>query len=145
MLTASVASGLRLRPAQEEDVPFLVDLRNRLADHFLSSEPATVEKTVQLLDEDHTFVMEVNGRLAGSFALYRPRGDRLEFGRFMLEPWAAGNGYGRVMLEYAIEEARRLGARRLRLVTKPRNVAACSLYDEMGFQVTSVHMELHLD
>lgn len=145
MSAASVASGLRLRPAQEEDAQFLVDLRNRLAKHFLSSEPATVEKTVELLTGSRTYVLEVGGQLAGSFALCRRRGDSLEFGRFMLEPWAAGNGYGRVMLEYAIENARRLGARRLRLVTLPRNVAAYSLYDEMGFQVTSVHMELRLD
>ncbi len=145
MLTASVASGLSLRPAQEEDAPFLVDLRNRLADHFLSSEPATVEKTVELIARNRTFVMEVDGQLAGAFALYRLRGDRLEFGRFMMEPWAAGNGYGRVMLEYAIGEARRLGAHRLQLVTKPRNVAAYTLYDEMGFTVTQMRMELCLD
>lgn len=145
MSTASVASGLRLRPAQLQDARFLVDLRNRLADHFLSAEPATVEKTVEMLAEDRTFVMELNGQLAGSFALYRPRGDRLEFGRFMLEPRLHGNGYGRVMLRYALEVARTMGARHLRLVTKPQNWAAIELYGEMGFGVTQIRMELRLD
>ena len=144
-MTASVASGLRLRPAELEDVQFLVELRNRLAPHFLSSEPATAERTAELLADSHTYVLEVDGRAVGSFALYRQHGDRLEFGRFMLEPRASGNGFGRVMLEFAVQEARRLGAHRLRLVTKPQNVAAWWLYEAMGFQVTHVRMELLLD
>ena len=145
MSPPSVASGLRLRPAEVGDAEWLADLRNRLADHFLSPEPATAERTVQLLDDSRTYVLEVDGRLVGSWALYRQRGDRIEFGRFMLEPRLRRNGFGRLMLEYAIEQARELGARRLQLVTKSSNRAAHSLYDEMGFEVTQVRMELRLD
>ena len=145
MLTESVASGLRLRPAEVGDAEWLADLRNRLADHFLSPEPATTEKTVQLLDDSHTYVLEVDGRLVGSWALYRQRGDRMEFGRFMLEPRLRRNGFGRLMLEYAIEQARELGVRRLQLVTKPLNVAAHELYREAGFEPTQIRMELRLD
>lgn len=145
MSKASVVTGLKLRLATAEDAPFLVALRNRLAKHFLSSEPATLEKTVELLGESQTYILEIDGRLVGSFALYRHRGERLEFGRFMIEPRTAGNGYGRMMLEFAIREARRLGARRLHLVTVPSNLAARTLYDDAGFKVTSVRMELPLD
>jgi len=142
--TVFAATGLNLRPATPEDARLLVALRNRLAEHFLSPQPATVEKTMELLDDSLTYVLEVDGRFAGGFALYRRRGDRLEFGRFMIEPWAAGNGYGRLMLEFAIEEARRLGARCLHLVTKPQNAAAFALYEDVGFRVTSMRMELNL-
>lgn len=137
---------LCLRPAKAEDAQFLVDLRNKLASHFFSGEPATLTKTMELLADDrtHTYILEIDGRATGSFALYRRRGASLEFGRFMMEPWATGNGYGRVTLEFAIKEARRLDAKILRLVTMPGNVAAITLYDEFGFQVTQVQMELVL-
>jgi len=145
LLTASVASSLRLRPAEVGDADWLADLRNRLAEHFLSSAPATAEKTVQLLDDSHTYVLEVDGRRVGSWALYRQRGDRMEFGRFMLEPRERRNGVGRLMLEYAIAQARELGVRRLQLVAKPLSVAAHELYGEVGFVPTQVRMELVLD
>ncbi len=137
---------LCIRPAKAEDALFLVDLRNKLASHFFSGDPATLTKTVELLADERTqtYVLEVDGRTAGSFALYRRRGVSLEFGRFMMEPWASGNGYGRVTLEFAIKEARRLGAKILRLVTMPGNAAAITLYDELGFEVTQVQMELVL-
>lgn len=145
MSTASVASGLRMRPAGPADAPFLTDLRNRLASHFLSGVPATVGHTLVMLEESWTYVSKLDGQRVGAFALTTIAPGTLEFGRFMLEPSLHGNGYGRLMLLYAIEEARRLGAHSLHLVTKPQNWAACELYEEAGFEVTQVRMELRLD
>jgi RimJ/RimL family protein N-acetyltransferase len=138
--------------AQEADAQFLMDLRNRLAEHFFSPEPATLEKTLELLGlrlgygNSSTYILMVDGRRVGSYALYNWDGrTTVEFGRFMLDPDEHGNGYGRMMLEHAIVKAWAMGAHRLSLVTKPANVAACELYGEAGFEVTQVRMELSLD
>lgn len=147
--TASVVSApsCTLRPATRLDAAFLTALRNELAEHFLSSVPATEEKTLELLAESYTYVVEVDGRGVGSFALmpHSPTvGRELEFGRFMVARWAQGRGYGRMLLRHAIEVARCLGATSLYLVAKPESVA-CGLYKDVGFEVASVRMELSLD
>ena len=146
---ASAPSGLEFRLATEEDAPFLTNLRNRLADNFLSPEPATLLKTRWMIAAGHsqTYILEVDGQRVGAFSLYgwEPGAASVEFGRFMLEPGVRGNGYGRIMLGHAIEKAREMGARTLRLVTKPGNVPARDLYEAAGFHVTKLSMELALE
>lgn len=143
MLTASAASSPKIRPARPADATFLANLRNLLPKHFLSAGRATPEKTVELLGTSRTYVLEVDDKPVGSFALYEENGS-MEFGRFMVEPDAQGAGLGRMMLSYAIEEARAGGCAQLRLVTKPENKAALRLYKAAGFQTTLIQMGLKL-
>ena len=138
----SARSNLRLRPAITSDAPAIAELRNRLAQHFLSQEPATTWRTVDMLAESKTLVAVADGQLIGACSLYNFQGETAEFGRFMVAP--EHRGCGKRLLWYAIEIARALRLKRLRLVTKPENGAAAHLYEEVGFKVVSVQMELTL-
>lgn len=140
--TQSVASQLSIRPATEEHVMFLVSLRNRLATEFLSGELATVEETERILPE--MYVAEIDGVPVGAFSIYN-RGPRdsnsIEFGRFMVEPSCQGRGYGRAMLECAIQEARGIGLTSLVLTVQQDNERAQALYREAGFSTSHIVME----
>ncbi|MFJ8541843.1 GNAT family N-acetyltransferase [Streptomyces sp. NPDC093586] len=54
---------------------------------------------------------------------------------------ARGNGVGRALVRAAVEEARRLGARRITLRVLGHNTAARGLYESEGFTVEGVHPE----
>ncbi|GAA5214772.1 GNAT family N-acetyltransferase [Streptomyces thinghirensis] len=59
---------------------------------------------------------------------------------------ARGNGAGRALVRAAVEEARRLGARRITLRVLGHNTAARKLYESEGFVVEGVQPEeFHLD
>jgi len=57
-----------------------------------------------------------------------------------------GRGIGRALMEAAIDESRRRGARRLTLRVLGPNTVARRLYDDCGFEVEGVlRGEFHLD
>jgi mycothiol synthase len=125
-------------------VAFLIQLRNKLADEFLSSEPATAEGTRRILP--WMYVAEVDGKSVGTFSLYNQNRDRgsVEFGRFAVEPAFQGRGYGRVMLKGAIAWAREMGFISIILTVKPDNEWADALYRDAGFRASHLVMELTL-
>jgi GNAT superfamily N-acetyltransferase len=56
-----------------------------------------------------------------------------ELKRMYVEPVAQGLGLGRALGEAAVDEARRLGYRRLLLDSRASLAAACALYRDLGF------------
>lgn len=54
-----------------------------------------------------------------------------------VRPSAGGRGIGKKMVQYSIEEARRLGCKTMRLDTGAQNKPAVGLYVKMGFDVVS--------
>jgi ribosomal protein S18 acetylase RimI-like enzyme len=55
-----------------------------------------------------------------------------------------GRGWGRLLMERALEEARRRGIRAVALGVDARNERARKLYSDMGFDVTRMSMEIQL-
>ncbi len=45
-----------------------------------------------------------------------------------------GKGYGRLLMEHILEEAKRLGCKAVHLTSNPRRVAANNLYRALGFK-----------
>jgi GNAT superfamily N-acetyltransferase len=80
------------------------------------------------LERDWVWVAERDGRAVAVVAL---SGDapEAELGHLWVEPAAMGMGLGRVLFEAAAAEARRRGARRLRIVADPH---AESFYEHLG-------------
>jgi len=131
----SAALSLKLRPAGDDDVGWLVSLRNELASYFLSQDVATSVQTHRLLAASKTYIVEQTseGPIA-SFAFYNADGVEVEFGRFMVVRGRHGQGLGHSVLTMALEEAWILGFRRVRLVVRADNDVARSLYLDVGFR-----------
>ena len=98
---------------------------------------AALEKTVT--DPNvHLFILRVDddGRIAGALSLALCpllSGTKAWIEDVVVASWARHRGYARALLEHALCEARRLGARKLLLTSRPERAAANALYQGFGF------------
>ncbi len=108
---------------------------------LLSSSPApSAEQLQAIVDGPDTalFVARVEGRSVGilTLAMYRiPTGTRAWIEDVIVDESAAGQGIGEALNTAAIDEARRRGAKDVRLTSRPSREAANRLYRRIGFEV----------
>jgi ribosomal protein S18 acetylase RimI-like enzyme len=74
-----------------------------------------------------------DGEAVGCAGVRRWQGDIAELKRMYLQPQTRGLGFGKKLLEAALENARSLGYRSIRLDTLPTMAEAIALYREFGF------------
>ena len=74
------------------------------------------------------------GEVVGTAGVRRIGPDLGELKRMWIRPKCQGLGLGRRLMERCLDEAHRLGCRRLRLDTQRRMEAALSLYRRSGFR-----------
>jgi putative acetyltransferase len=98
---------------------------------------------------------EHEGQLAGCVALHKWEAGICEMKRLYLRPSFRGKGFGRVLAETVIAEARDIGYQRMRLDTiEPIMKDAVEMYRKLGFReiapyrpnpiVGAMYMELQL-
>lgn len=111
-------------------LPMLVDYADAVRDH-----------EVWILD-DPDDTAEVGGALevAGVLELVR-HADHLWIENVAVAPERQGRGLGRLLLEHAESEARRLGLGELRLLTNERYVTNIAMYERYRYRET--HREPH--
>jgi N-acetylglutamate synthase-like GNAT family acetyltransferase len=128
------------RRATPEDVPAIgalvrdayeryVERLGRPPSPMLDDHAAYVERGEQWVLEDAA------GAVVGSIVLV-PKDDHLFVDNVAVAPALHGRGLGRVLLEHADAEARRLGLSELRLYTNAKMVENQAIYPKLGYEMT---------
>ena len=92
-----------------------------------------------LAQGNHTFVALFNGEVVGTFLIRDNQpdlGSHIANAAYMTSPKASGQGVGKKMGEFSLEEARRLGykAMQFNIVIKS-NARAVQLWQKLGFSI----------
>ncbi len=82
-----------------------------------------------------------SGEPAGCAALRRLDADRCEAKRLYVRPDFRGCGLGRMLIDWVIAEARRMGYREMLGDTMPVMTQALEMYMRMGFEQTGPYTE----
>ena len=123
--------GIRIRPIGEGDRPML----SWLVAELWGSEAVAVHGTVFQPAELAGFIAERSGRLIGLLT-YHLAGDVLEI--VTLNAIERRAGIGTLLIEAAVDEARRCGGREIRLTTTNDNVDALRFYQRRGFRLAEL-------
>jgi N-acetylglutamate synthase-like GNAT family acetyltransferase len=105
------------------------------SDEFMAWEPDDIVITPAHLRDMITYVLEVDGQLAGVYVL-RGEAPTMELSRMMIEPEMTRQGLGRIFWDHAVETARRLGVRELTIDSDPN---AEGFYQRMGAVTIGQH------
>jgi ribosomal protein S18 acetylase RimI-like enzyme len=140
-------SDLEIRPATVSDGRVLADLDRRTWSPVHAVMPAPAPGA-PFFDAAHpvrdVLVAERAGRVVGYVRLVRPyqglpAGDHVrQIQGLAVEPDERGHGVGRALVDAAVAEAARQGARRITLRVLGGNTAAQRLYESAGFVVEGV-------
>lgn len=106
---------------------------------FFSMEPRDFEilgdpETSILQHGGHIYMAYVGREAVGCCALERMDGEVYELSKMAVTPRLRGQGIGRRLLKYVIEQARDLGAKSLFLGSNTKLANAIHLYESVGFQ-----------
>ncbi len=133
-----------IRPATLEDRPAVTAIFRQVvrAGDAFAFDPQTDETEAERLwfaPGAHVYVAEANGQILGS-AYLKPNqpglGDHVANGGFMVSAAARGQGLGRTLGAFAIEEARRLGFTAMQFnFVVASNTAAVALWRDLGFAI----------
>ena len=131
-----------LRTAVEDDSPAIRKLIfGILREYELSPDPTETDSDLFDLENHYRVgwfcVMNQGASIIGTVALLPMDDDTWELRKMYLHPNWRGRGYGLILLDQAIAEARVLGARRLTLSTARVLKEAIKLYKSRGFTFSS--------
>jgi ribosomal protein S18 acetylase RimI-like enzyme len=135
------ARSVRVRRAELSDAAAIGQLLHDFNTEFNDHTPgprALAERVGELLAADELTVLLAAGKPDGLAVLrFRPAlwTDGLEcyLAELYVVPERRGQGFGRALMEAAIELARRKGAKYMDLCTAEDDVAARALYESLGF------------
>ena len=148
------------RDARREDVPVIVAM---LADDFLGAdreagggEAAVDDAYFAAFDQiesdprNRLIVAESGGRIAGTLQLTLLPGLsrhgmlRAQIEAVRVAAWTRGQGLGRQMIAWALDEARRAGCGLVQLTSDKRRADAIRFYRSLGFEPSHEGLKLSL-
>jgi predicted acetyltransferase len=107
-----ISSDSVIRPARSDEATLLSEIAFRskafwgYSEEFMLSSREELTLTTEFIDANPSFVCEHDQRVVGYYALGRRSRFRVELEHLFVEPESIGHGYGRRLLEHAIEQAR---------------------------------------
>jgi len=84
----------------------------------------------------HIKVLRHNNEFVGFAAYYKKLGSDWSFNFIALDSKFRGKGFAQQLMRYAIDDMKRLGAKKITLVTRTTNTSAQKLYGRIGFVET---------
>lgn len=135
-------SDLHIRNATNADVDEVRTLVfSVLAEYGLEPDPETTDADLQDIEANYTkaggmfeVIEDGAGRLVGTVGLFRVDEKTCELRKMYFVPALRGRGFGRLMLERAVNHARTLGFKRIVLETASVLEEAIRLYTRFGFR-----------
>ena len=128
-----------IRPARREEAEWAKALVRRAYALYvprMGQEPAPMLADYgALIEAGELKLLEEAGRPVGLIVL-RPKEDALFVENIAVDPQAQGKGYGRALLAFAANEARRLGLAAIRLYTNAAMTENLAYYPRLGFRET---------
>jgi GNAT superfamily N-acetyltransferase len=128
-----------LRPARSADANALrqlaVDAYTRYIARMGKPPGPMLDDYDRRIADGQAWVLEVDGVIAGLLVL-EEEGDTLLLDNVAVSPAAQGKGYGRKLMAFAEQEARRRGHAQLRLYTNVLMTENIALYERLGFRQT---------
>jgi GNAT superfamily N-acetyltransferase len=99
------------------------------ADRQLASDPYQIVR-----EGGHILSLVEAGEVVGICALFRESPTRFQLARMAVEPGHRGKGYGDILIQAAIAQARQRGAETIYLLSNTILRPAIALYRKHGFQ-----------
>ena len=134
---------LTFRRATNEDREQVANLIfGVLLEFGLTPSPDTTDADLKDIEKNYLTrgglfeLIENRGGLIGTVGLYPIDGEVCELRKMYLLPQARGTGLGKYILERTVDQARRLGFRKIVLETSSKLEAAIQLYRSFGFGPT---------
>jgi len=133
---------IHLRPFKPGDEPAFRSLNEAwIAKYFVieTADRVVLENPVEniLAPGGHIFMALIDDLPVGCCALLPMGPKEFELAKMAVLESERGRGIGRKVLEYAITQAKKLGAERLYLETNRKLANAIHLYESVGFQPVS--------
>lgn len=84
----------------------------------------------------HIKVLREADNFVGFVAYYKKAGNEWKFNFIAVDEAFRGKGYAQQLMQYALDDMKRMGAKKITLVTRTSNTSAQKLYNRMGFTET---------
>ena len=155
MTPESAGARIVVRPASDEDIPFLARTADRLRPDATASprDPETMKRYFSALADSkllgeqgsEAFVASIDGETAGFVAVH-PDADyftghpRAYVDVLVVAPEAEGRGVGRALLAYVESWAKRLGCLEVVLDVFATNAEALAFYERCGYRPDHIRM-----
>lgn len=133
------AGGFALRPMREADLREVLHIERR--SFTIPWSDATFRGLLRRQSAT-LLVAETAGKVVGYAALWFAA-EEAELGDLAVLPELRGRGFGRRLLDGALAEAARRGARQVYLEVRESNVAARRLYERAGFTTAGVRADYY--
>ena len=93
------------------------------------------------LFDSELFVLEESAKILGVLVLKELGADELEIMNIAIEEKHQGKGWGKVLISFGIEEAKKRKAKSLWIATGNSSIAQLALYQKMGFEMAEIRWD----